>query len=51
MLCEVGSYSVFVECSDPNPCYVCARGTSGFIMLSIRYSVIFDGVQSCIMGP
>ena len=40
---------VFVECNGRNPC-VGARGTSGWIMFSIRRSVILDGVQSSVMG-
>ena len=41
---------VFMECNGRNPCCVDARGTSGWIMLSIRRSVILDGVQSSVMG-
>ena len=41
---------VFVECNGQNPCCVGARGTSGWIMFSIRHSVILDGVQSSVMG-
>ena len=41
---------VFVECSGRNPCCVGTRGTSGWIMFSIRPSVILDGVQSSVMG-
>ena len=41
---------VFVECNGRNPCCVGARGTSGWITFSIRLSVIFDGVQSSVMG-
>ena len=41
---------VFVECSGRSPCWVGARGTSGWIMFSIRRSVISDGVQSSVMG-
>ena len=41
---------VFVECNGRNPCCVGARGTSGWIMFSIRRSVILDGVQSSVMG-
>ena len=37
---------VFVECNGQNPCCVGARGTSGWIMFSKRYSVILDGVQN-----
>ena len=40
---------VFVECNGRNPCCVGARGTSGWIMFSIRHSVILDGVQSSVM--
>ena len=40
---------VFVECSGQNPCCVGARGTSGWIMFSIRRSVILDGVQSSVI--
>ena len=35
---------VFVECNGRNLCCVGARGTSGWIMFSIRRSVILDGV-------
>ena len=41
---------VFVECSGRNPCCVGGRGTSGWIMFSIRCSAILDGVQSSVMG-
>ena len=41
---------VFVECNGRNPCSVGARGTSGWIMFSIRHSVILDGVQSSVMA-
>ena len=41
---------VFVECNGRNPCCVGARGTSWWIMFSIRRSVILDGVQSSVMG-
>ena len=41
---------VFVQCNGQNPCCVGARGTSGWIMFSIRHSVILDGVQSSVMG-
>ena len=41
---------VFVEFNGQNPCCVGARGTSGWIMFSIRHSVILDGVQSSVMG-
>ena len=41
---------VFVECKGRNPCCVGARGTSGWIMFSIKRSVILDGVQSSVMG-
>ena len=41
---------VFVESSGRNPCCVGARGTSGWIVFSIRHSVILDGVQSSVMG-
>ena len=41
---------VFVECNGQNPCCVGARRTSGWIMFSIRRSVILDGVQSNVMG-
>ena len=41
---------VFVECNGRNPCCVLARETSGWIMFSIRHSVILDGVQSSVMG-
>ena len=41
---------VFVECNGQNPCCVGARGTSGWIMFSIRPSVILDGVQSSVVG-
>ena len=44
MLCEVSK--VFVECNGRNPRCVGAMGASGWIMFSIRYSVILDGVQS-----
>ena len=37
---------VFVECNGRSPCCVGARGTSVWIMFSIRHSVILDGVQS-----
>ena len=36
---------VFVECSGQNSCCVGARGTSGWIMFSIRRSVILDGAH------
>ena len=36
---------VFVECNGRNPCCVGARGISGWIIFSIRRSVILDGVQ------
>ena len=49
MLCKVSS-NVFVECSGRNQCCVGARGTSGWIMFSIRRSVILDGVQSSVMS-
>ena len=39
-----------MECSGRNPCCVGVRGTSGWIMFSIRHSVILDGVQSSVMG-
>ena len=35
-----------MEFNGQNPCCVGARGTSGWIMFSIRHSVILDGVQS-----
>ena len=41
---------VFVEFNGRNACCVGARGTSGWIMFSIRHSVILDGVQSSVMG-
>ena len=41
---------VFVECNCQNPYCVGARETSGWIMFSIRHSVILDGVQSSVMG-
>ena len=41
---------VFVECNGRNKCCVGARGTSGWIMFSIRCSVILDGVQSSVLG-
>ena len=41
---------VYVECNGRNPHCVGARGTSGWIMFSIRRSVILDGVQSSFMG-
>ena len=49
--CCVGLVSkVFVECSGRNPCCVCASGASGWIMFSLRRSVVLDGVQSSVMG-
>ena len=42
---------VFVECNGRNTCCVGARGTSGWIMFSIRRSVILDGLQSSVIGP
>ena len=41
---------VFMECNGRNQCCVGARGTSGWIMFSIRHSVILDGVQNNVMG-
>ena len=41
---------VFLECDGRSPCCVGARGTSEWIMFSIRRSVILDGVQSSVMG-
>ena len=41
---------VFVECNGRTLCCVGARETSGWIMFSIRRSVILDGVQSSVMG-
>ena len=41
---------VFVEYNGRNKCCVGARGTSGWIMFSIRCSVILDGVQSTVLG-
>ena len=41
---------VFVECNSQNSWCVGARGTSGWIMFSIRHSVILDGMQSSVMG-
>ena len=49
--CCVGLVSkVFVECNGRNQRCVGVRGTSGWIMFSIRHSVILDGVQSSVMG-
>ena len=39
---------VFVECSCQNQCCVGARGTSGYIMFSIRYFVILDDMQAVL---
>ena len=36
--------------SGQNPCCVGARGTSEWIMFSIRHSVILDGMQSSVLG-
>ena len=41
---------VFVDCNGQNLCCVGARWTSEWIMFSIRRSVIFNGVQSTVMG-
>ena len=41
---------VFAECNSRNPCCVGAMGTSGGMMFHIRSSVIFNGMQSSVMG-
>ena len=39
---------VLVECKGWNPCYVGAWGTSGWIIFSIRCSVILDHWENCL---
>ena len=39
-----------MECDGKNLCCVGARETLDWIMFSIRCSMIFDGVQSSVMG-
>jgi hypothetical protein len=41
---------VFAECNALKPCRVGAMGMKRFIMLIMRRLVIFDSVQSSVMG-
>ena len=50
MCCVCWVSNVLVECSGLKPCCVGERGMCGVIMLSIRRSIILDGVQSSVMG-